>query len=284
LAIDVYKENGIGLYSEPLEIAVCAQHNNGGFAVDKWWQSNIPHTFVIGEMAGTHGVKRPGGSALNAGQVGGLRAAEYIANVYDSDSFDYSQKGADIEQRLSDFVAKLDKWSTASGLTAKDLISRIQRRMTGSAAHIRELNDVRKALLEAVQDCRQIQQQGFELKEGKDVVSAIRAEHLALTSVGYLKAIAELLGQGGGSRGSHLVLAEDGTEIHPAVIDTAAGKALKFKPEDEALRNSILRVKYDPQVDDLFVCESIPVRKAPIDGKAFEPAWQDFRDGKIYKD
>ena len=67
---------------EPLEIAVCAQHNNGGFAVNKWWESSIPHTFVIGEMAGTHGVKRPGGSALNAGQVGGLRAAEYIANVY----------------------------------------------------------------------------------------------------------------------------------------------------------------------------------------------------------
>jgi len=27
-------------------------------------------------------VKRPGGWALNAGQVGGLRAAEYIANAY----------------------------------------------------------------------------------------------------------------------------------------------------------------------------------------------------------
>jgi len=74
LAIEIYRENGIDLYAEPLEIAVCAQHNNGGFAVDKWWQSSVPGTFVIGEMAGTHGVKRPGGSALNAGQVGGLRA------------------------------------------------------------------------------------------------------------------------------------------------------------------------------------------------------------------
>jgi succinate dehydrogenase/fumarate reductase flavoprotein subunit len=284
LAIDVYKENGIDLYSEPLEIAVCAQHNNGGFAVDKWWQSNIPQTFVIGEMAGTHGVKRPGGSALNAGQVGGLRAAEYIANVYDSDAPDYSQKRADVEQQLSDFVAKLDKWNKVHGLTAKDVIGRIQGRMTASAAHIRELNDARKALLEAVEDCRRIQQQGIELNEAKDIVAAIRAEHLALTSVGYLKAIAELLGQGGGSRGSHLVLAEDGTEIHPAIIDKAAGKALKFKPENEGLRNSILRIKYDPQVDDMFTCESTPVRTAPTGGKAFEPAWQDFRDGKIYRD
>ncbi|MFZ2148767.1 MAG: FAD-binding protein, partial [Sedimentisphaerales bacterium] len=43
-AIEIYKENGIDLYSEPLEIAVCAQHNNGGFAVNKWWESNIPQT------------------------------------------------------------------------------------------------------------------------------------------------------------------------------------------------------------------------------------------------
>ncbi|MHC4619989.1 MAG: FAD-binding protein [Planctomycetota bacterium] len=284
LAIEAYKEHGIDLYGEPLEIAVCAQHNNGGFAVDRWWQSNIPQTFVIGEMAGTHGVKRPGGSALNAGQVGGLRAAEYIANVYDSDTPDYSDRRDGIERQLSDSFAKLHTRGTPSGLIAKDLIGQIQSRMTASAAHIRELNDARKALLEAVQDCRQIQQQGFELKEAKDIVAAIRAEHLALTSVAYLTAIVELLRQGGGSRGSHLVLAEDGTEIHPAIIDKTTAKALKFKPENETLRNSILRIKYDPQADDLFVCESIPVRTALAAGKAFEPAWQDFRDGKIYKD
>ena len=90
-AIEIYKEHGIDLRKEPLEIAVCAQHNNGGFAVNKWWESSIPHTFVIGEMAGTHGVKRPGGSALNAGQVGGLRAAEYIANVYGGELADHAE-------------------------------------------------------------------------------------------------------------------------------------------------------------------------------------------------
>ncbi len=41
LAIEIYAEHGIDLWREPLEIAVCAQHNNGGFAVNKWWESNI---------------------------------------------------------------------------------------------------------------------------------------------------------------------------------------------------------------------------------------------------
>jgi succinate dehydrogenase/fumarate reductase flavoprotein subunit len=122
LAIEIYKENGIDLYSEPLEIAVCAQHNNGGFAVNKWWQSNIPQTFVIGEMAGTHGVKRPGGSALNAGQVGSLRAAEYIVNVYGCDLPDYSDTQAEIDRQLSDIVTGFEKYKSSSGSDPEEVL------------------------------------------------------------------------------------------------------------------------------------------------------------------
>jgi succinate dehydrogenase/fumarate reductase flavoprotein subunit len=80
-AIEMYKEHNIDLWNEPLEIAVCAQHNNGGLAGTVWWEStNIKHLFPIGEVNGSHGVARPGGAALNAGQVGAFRAAEYITN------------------------------------------------------------------------------------------------------------------------------------------------------------------------------------------------------------
>lgn len=78
-AIALYKSKGVDLHHEYLEIALCAQHNNGGIAVDLWWQTSIKGLFAAGECAGTHGIARPGGSALNAGQVGSLRAAQYIA-------------------------------------------------------------------------------------------------------------------------------------------------------------------------------------------------------------
>ncbi|GAI57817.1 unnamed protein product, partial [marine sediment metagenome] len=151
LAIEIYKENGIDLYSEPLEIAVCAQHNNGGFAVDKWWQSNIPQTFVIGEMAGSHGVKRPGGSALNAGQAGGLRAAEYIVNVYGCDLPDYSDKQAEIDRQLGDIVTGFEQYKSSSGSDPEEVLEEIRSRMTASGGHIREFNDAQKALKEAVE-------------------------------------------------------------------------------------------------------------------------------------
>ncbi len=78
-AIELYADHSIDLYTEYLEIAVCAQHCNGGVKVDENWQTEIEGLYVAGEAAGTFGVYRPGGSALNSTQVGGLRAAEHIA-------------------------------------------------------------------------------------------------------------------------------------------------------------------------------------------------------------
>ena len=78
-AIELYADHGIDLYTDRLEISVCAQHCNGGVAVDAHWQSSIEGLYAAGEAAGTFGVYRPGGSALNSTQVGSLRAAEQIA-------------------------------------------------------------------------------------------------------------------------------------------------------------------------------------------------------------
>jgi succinate dehydrogenase/fumarate reductase flavoprotein subunit len=67
------------LYKDRLRAAVCAQHCNGGIAVDENWQTRVKGLYATGEAAGTFGVYRPGGSALNSTQVGSLRAAEHIA-------------------------------------------------------------------------------------------------------------------------------------------------------------------------------------------------------------
>ena len=78
-AIELYASHGIDIYKEYLEIAVCAQHCNGGVKVDEHWQTGIDGLYAAGEAAGTFGVYRPGGSALNSTQVGSLRAAEHIS-------------------------------------------------------------------------------------------------------------------------------------------------------------------------------------------------------------
>ena len=79
-AIEVYSRQNIDLYTQMLRIAVCAQHNNGGVYTDNNYETNIKGLYVIGEAAGTFGLARPGGTALNDTQVSGLLCAKHIKN------------------------------------------------------------------------------------------------------------------------------------------------------------------------------------------------------------
>src|SRR5690606_30006119 len=94
----------VDLEKEMLEVDVCAQHNNGGLLVDAWWQSNVPGFFPVGEAGGAHGVYRPGGAALNSGQVGATRAARYVSAVRTEAPIDEAAFAAAAEPVVSDAV------------------------------------------------------------------------------------------------------------------------------------------------------------------------------------
>jgi succinate dehydrogenase/fumarate reductase flavoprotein subunit len=48
-SIDLYAEKERDITREPLEVAVCNQHCNGGFKVNRWWETNVHRLFCIGE-------------------------------------------------------------------------------------------------------------------------------------------------------------------------------------------------------------------------------------------
>lgn len=77
-AIKVYLNQNIDISKEKLRIAVCAQHNNGGVYTDNNCETDVKGLYVIGEAAGTFGLARPGGTALNDTQVSGLLCARHI--------------------------------------------------------------------------------------------------------------------------------------------------------------------------------------------------------------
>ena len=283
-AIDIYAENGIDLRREPLEIAVCAQHHNGGFAVNKWWESSLPHTFVIGEMAGTHGVKRPGGSALNAGQVGGLRAAQYIANACSSEPPDVASRRREIKKALQAVRDRLEGIAESkSDTTPETAMAEIRTRMTRHAAHLRSQRGVEKALNEAVAECGRLEREGLKAESPGEVLQALQVQQQCLTHAAMLFAIREMLARGAGSRGSHCVLSDAGEQMHPALIDPDTGKPYCVKAENESLRDHILAVRYSPARECLF--ESADERPRPVPRRevAFETAWREFREGKVFE-
>jgi len=280
-AIEIYAEHDIDLHSEPLEIAVCAQHNNGGFAVDAWWQSNLPGTFVIGEMAGTHGVKRPGGSALNAGQVGAMRAAEFIANARPAQDADPDQMAGALTEAVDELAAWGDKCRSAKTSPA-EAMEQIRARMTRFGAHLRSEAGTAAALKKALAQYRAIERDGLKLSDG-GLREALAVRQQCLTHVAMLKAIYAMFERGAGSRGSHCILADDGVEMHPALIDPDTNRPYRFRPENEALRSEILTLSYNPAADDLFDVSVIAPRPIPRNEQAFEPAWADYREGRIFR-
>ena len=130
LSIELYKRYKYDITRDPLEFAVNNQHMNGGLAVDAWGATNIAGCYAIGEAAGTHGVTRPGGAALNAGQVFGTRCAEHIAASRVSRS---AQRARVRTRRRRRCDASSTSSSADSRLTVDAIRKDVQARMSDHA-------------------------------------------------------------------------------------------------------------------------------------------------------
>ena len=142
-AIDFYRDKGVDLYTQPLEIALCAQHNNGGIGIDCWWQTDVKGLFAVGEAAASHGVYRPGGTALNAGQVGSTRAAQYIAARCQGDA--PADFGLAAAEALAEMAALADACRADTG-NVRALWKQAAEGMSRCGAAIRDPAQIKRLL------------------------------------------------------------------------------------------------------------------------------------------
>lgn len=199
-AIDFYRDKGVDLYTQPLEIALCAQHNNGGIGIDCWWQTDVKGLFAVGEAAASHGVYRPGGTALNAGQVGSTRAAQYIAARCRGDAsagFDVAASAA-----LAEMAALADACRADTG-NVRALWQHAAEEMSRCGAAIRDPAQIR-----AYGKQVEAQLAGFAktVKAGSrtELAMVYRLRDMLLSQHAYLTAMADYTAHGGKSRGSAL--------------------------------------------------------------------------------
>ncbi len=272
LAIDLYKNHQIDIEREPLEIAVSAQHNNGGLAGNIFYESiNLKHLFPIGEVNGSHGVTRPGGSALNAGQVGAFRAAEFIANAYNSESVSDDEFSAIAEKELQ--ILELLKTLPAKQDYRQER-SELQHRMSEAGAFIRSTAKLEQALDDAYKQLNRLFSDGLGNLDTKNLTETLRNRHLCIAQIFYLEAILMQIDYIG-SRGGSIVLSADGEKIHPKL-----GEEWRIKAENPDFRKLIMTCGYG---DNGFVeinwesCRNIPESNG-----YFERVWSDFRNKKIY--
>jgi len=277
LAVNLYRQHGINLGKEPLEIAVCAQHNNGGLVGNIWWESNIKHLFPIGEVNGSHGVHRPGGSALNSGQVGSLRAAEFISQKYSD--FNLNKKDF-LDQTKLQIASKLELFQKVlqrvhkPGQDISSFRREFQERMTKYAAHIRNLQDIKNSLKEAQAQYNCLNLGEISLNDKAEIVEFFQNRQLCLTQIAVLKSIEFYLEEGGGSRGSYLVLDKQGE-----LLSEKLGEKWKYLPELEKWRNFVLEYQFK---EGNYQTNWVPVREIPQDNFWFEKVWKSYINKEIY--
>ncbi len=260
-AYELYHSKGVDLECERLEIALCAQHCNGGVAVSDHWESNVRGLYAVGEAAGTHGITRPGGSALNAGQVGALRAAEAISGSSRTsqvviDNLDYSD------------LIILDP-SAPSIIDVDARLGTARKSMSASAAAIRNpaemeryLNEI-KSVLPLIQRINTVPSVE-EMRSLYLLIDTLTVQYAVLTSMLDFAKNQKI------SRGSALYTDENG-EAPDGLEDIFAFTL----PESEAHKKIIRSVRL---CGGDLICARRIVRKMPPEDESFETVWREYRE------
>ncbi len=275
LAIELYRRYKVDIAAEPLEFAVNNQHMNGGIAVDTWGQSSLAGVYAVGEAAGTHGATRPGGAALNAGQVFGTRAAEHIAASRAADApFDGSAEAA-VEAGVAALQAVL---RPDSPHRAGRLRGEIQARMSDHAGMICSAEDVARAHAAARALTDSLRARGIGYTRPNEAARALQWQQMALASEAVLAALDHHIADGGGSRGARAICAADGTAL-PQARDEALD-AFRFRAERAEDRDRQIVVRREAGA---LVVSTRPIRRFdPTARPVFERDWPDWLSGRIY--
>ncbi len=263
-AVELYRSKGLDLHRECLEIALCAQHNNGGIGVDLWWETDVPGLFAVGECAGTHGITRPGGSALNAGQVGSLRAALYVSHterIVAEDAFAAALKKAEKKHQ------KLKKAVLGNPDTLFRYIEQMRRLMSDHGGAIRNMEAVKEAY-----DTARSLLSDFESRVGipdeKDMGLVYMLRSMLLTQCATLLSMADFAKTMGATRGSALYTDAEGT------LRKGLEETFRFVPETTFSGDRIQQVRYDGQ---RFACFWRDARPIPDEDNFFENVWAGYR-------
>jgi len=272
-AVSFYKDKGVDLHKEPLEIALCAQHNNGGLSIDKWWQTNVEGFFAAGEVSGSHGVYRPGGTALNSGQVGSTRAAQYIAanrkgEPAELDTFKNAALSA-----ISDTIA-MGEIALADHDTVDEIWQNAAKRMSRYGAAIRSIEDIRRVTQEIQKELANF---GSMVKTSSiDKLHKIyRLYDILICQYVYLNAMVNYAENGGKSRGSALYTDKNGKLPYDNLPDI-----FRYTLDDGSRGNMVQEVLYKNGI-----CEFNwrKVRDIPEDDDFFENVWRSYREnGNIF--
>lgn len=276
-AINLYKNHNIDIYKEYLEIDVCSQHQNGGIKGNIWWESSLKHFFVVGEVCGTLGVYRPGGTALNSGQVGSARAAQFISKAYKDDPINLKDFYNKTYEKVENKISFINKIKIGNKTNIQKVANHCQSLMTKNAAFIRE----KESIKESIAQIEKVFNNFIELVEIENesfLPSVMRTYDMLISQLSLLNSIYEYINKGGDSRGSYLIVNSKGNfNFKYETLDINYGLENTFS-------NLICENKCNFKNKELeFNSKWIKVREIPKIEGWFENVWNDFKEDNFWR-
>jgi len=274
LAIELYRRYKVDIAAEPLEFAVNNQHMNGGIAVDTWGRTSLPGVYAVGEAAGTHGATRPGGSALNAGQVFGTRVGEHIG----ASGFARTPPAGAVAGAAAVVAEICALLRPETGVPVQDIRTEVQARMSDAAGILCVPEDVSTALSEARALNARLCQSGVAPRRKGEVGRALQWRQMALASEAVLTALDTYIAGGGGSRGARAICDPAGEALPQARTGPLAD--VRFRKERAADKTHQLVLRMEGEA---MTVKARPNRAFDADSRAFfERDWPDWLTGAVF--
>lgn len=183
-----YKNAGVDISKEPMEIYPSMHHMMGGIKINEWGKTNILGLYAAGEVAGgVHGANRLGGNSIAEGQVfgrrAGISAAKYAKKTKLSSLPTNLIKNE--EQRIMSFISR------KNGVPPHEVEDKLKQVMWDKVGIFRD----EKRLASAKKDIQALKKIALKMKtrtkikeRNRDLQDSLEIENMLLTAESVIEA------------------------------------------------------------------------------------------------
>jgi len=177
-----YKNTGVDISKEPMEIYPSMHHMMGGVKINEWGETIVPGLYAVGEVAGgVHGANRLGGNSIAEGQVFGRRAG--IAAAKFSKKIKYSDlpKGEIKKEqtRIFSFVNR------KTGVIPHEVEDKLKQTMWDKVGIFRDekrLLEAKKAIAKLEIEAKKMKTRTTLSETNRDLQDCLEIENMLVTA------------------------------------------------------------------------------------------------------
>ncbi|MBI5126994.1 FAD-binding protein [Candidatus Roizmanbacteria bacterium] len=183
-----YKNTGVDISKEPMEIYPSMHHMMGGIKINEWGETIVPGLYATGEVAGgVHGANRLGGNSIAEGQVFGRRAGIAAAKFAKKNKFITLPKDKikKEQQRIFSFVYR--KFGVVPH-TVEDKLKKVMWDKVGIFRDEKKLQQAKKEVAKLKKEARKMKTRTTLKERNRDLQDCLEIENMLVTAESVIEA------------------------------------------------------------------------------------------------